>query len=78
MKGDKDPFAYLYEERLWYIAANVDNFTQDYVNKLVQDIYIQKMQEIKEERSFRNENDSDSLKSDINSDGESICSSDLF
>jgi len=35
MKGDKDPFAYLYEERLWYIAANVDNFTQDYVNKLV-------------------------------------------
>lgn len=36
MKGVKDPFIYLYEERLWFIGATLDALSPETINKLVE------------------------------------------
>ncbi|CDW83446.1 UNKNOWN [Stylonychia lemnae] len=78
LKGEKDPFIYLYEEKLWFIAANVDTFCQDSLNRLVKDKYMEKMLDYKEERSFRRENESSFLQTEIDESCQTINTEQLF
>eukprot|EP00347_Sterkiella_histriomuscorum_P000835 403374334 len=64
-KGLTDPFIYLYEERLWFIAATMDTFSGEQVNRIVSSKYNFKMQQFKDDRSFRRDNESSYLQTEI-------------
>lgn len=50
LKGIKEPFIYLYEERLWFIATTLDNLDATKINNMVKAKYNEKLDKRLEEK----------------------------
>ena len=50
LKGIKEPFIYLYEERLWFIATTLDNLDATKINNMVKAKYNEKLDKKLEEK----------------------------
>jgi len=65
LKGAKDPFIYLYEERLWFIGATLDSTNPQTLNNLVEQKYMRRVSLIKEERERKKLEDSSVLETEV-------------
>ena len=57
LKGKKNAFLYFYEERMWYMAAVIDQLTPSKINRLVEKLYREKMKGAYNQRADRHDQD---------------------